>query len=173
MPDQPVSNPLDIFPKLFGEIDVGQLLQLGNGLAFLTLLLAAILIAMAIFADIQPSTKKLINSFLFISVFFVIFSSAPAYIGLFRGGATVIVHITHTKIPSTDENFPIHIIHNGQSVDILKDRFEANMVFDENYIYINASEVAKIIDEKSRQITEFLEKLQRRDKVVQPEQFSG
>ncbi|MGH6925649.1 MAG: hypothetical protein ACRED5_18125 [Propylenella sp.] len=83
---QPDSG-LDVFTNIFGKINVENILPLGNGLAFLALLLAAILIAISMIrGKTDATTSLLIRNFFFVAMFFVVTTIAVDVLRIFVPG---------------------------------------------------------------------------------------
>jgi hypothetical protein len=182
-PSQPDSG-LDVFTNIFGKINVENILPLGNGLAFLALLLAAILIAMSMIRGKTDSTTSLlIRNFFFVAMFFVVTTIAVDVLRIFvPGPATagpVVVKISSVPLQEMDEPpFPIEVSYNGEPwTNIFASPLDATLSGGgRTLLMISATVVAGRLPEKTRIISELtkdFEAVTQRSTVAPVIDFTG
>lgn len=153
----------NVFTSLFGPIDVLGVLQLSNGLAFLALLLAAILISMTMFkTSVDHGIKQLITKFLYIAVLFVAVSVIPTIASSLIGDRRQEVNLKIGSIttPEVIDPFQIHIIHGDVEHDIISGPYEAILTEPKNYLSLNPSRLVAKMNSKSNQITELSNRIE-------------
>ena len=166
-------SPLSVFPDLFGKIDVQNVLGLGNGFAFLALLLAAILITIQMLrGNVGPNAGRSIAMFCSVAAFFVLATIAVDVLRLFVQNDDGITEVKLKVLPLTTqqsgEAFPLHIVYQGAEFDVLAHPFEADIDDPEVFLYVNANVIAGLLESKNRIITEFARNLETRSAVASP-----
>jgi hypothetical protein len=164
-------SPLSVFPDLFGQIDVQSVLGLGNGLAFLALLLAAILITIQMIrGNTGPAAARSITIFCSVAAFFVVATIAVDVLRLVMQNderiAEVKLKVSPVSLQDIGERFPLHIVYQGAEFDLFTSPFETSISNPEVYLYVNANGVAGLLERKNRQITEFARNLETRPALV-------
>ncbi|MEM6665601.1 MAG: hypothetical protein AAF638_04295, partial [Pseudomonadota bacterium] len=126
MADESAANPLTKLIETFGGLNFEGLLGLENGIGFLAMFLAVILLCFVFLrAEISERHYKLIRSYFIFAIAFVV--ATPA-IELVRDIAIpkapevteTALHIAPMAIPDVSEDIEIFIVHKGENHDVLE-----------------------------------------------------
>jgi hypothetical protein len=170
---------LDIFTNLFGKLNVENILPLGNGLAFLALLLAAVLIAISMIRGrTDPNTALLIRQFCYVAVFFVITTVGADVLRIFiappvQQQGPVTLRIAPVTMLEMDEKFPLLVGHDGEETNIFAGPYDTTLSAQRNFISINAVDVANRLATKSRMISELTKGVETSGQASQPSVLPG
>lgn len=150
--------PASAFDK-FLDSAVVQILIVDNGLSYLCLLIAAVLLSIVVVQKKLPnSIAVLVGMFLVVSL---LTSLAPMARAIWWSDSLPVeVVVRKTSHQKLIQKFPIFLEYNNNTKDITAEDFKKRLGSGENYFLVNISEAAAILNDSFRIINESNNKIE-------------